>query len=123
MALSFSAFPGDDTQDMHLDGRGNLALVRDLEDIRQRVAERLRFWLGEWYLESESGVPYRSAVFTRPVTAGLAASAVTEKIRSVEGVLRVSNVEAVIDPVTRRFRYSAVVHSEYGSMTVGSEAG
>lgn len=116
---TISAFaPGVDAQDLHLDERGDLAVVTGLEDVRQRVIERLRFWRGDWYLDRTDGVPYIQEVFTRPMSAGLAASIVSGVIRSVAGVTGVRDVEATVDPVTRTLAYSARVDTVHGSTAV-----
>ena len=109
-----------DNQDLHLDTFGNLAVVQDLEDIRQRTVERLQFWIGQWFLDVGDGVPYRSEVFTRPTNAGLAAALVSDTIREVEGVTGVRDVIASIDAPTRRFSYTATIDTPFGSTTVES---
>ena len=117
MARTLSAFAADETagQDIRLDARGNLAIATGTEDVRQRVVERLRFSLGEWYLSVHDGVPYRSEIFNRSTTVGLAQAIVTEQIERVDGVATVSGVQAAIDPATRRMTYSAVVTTDDGA--------
>ena len=102
MARTISAFEADSgsPQDLRVTPRGDLEIVSAREDVRQRVIERLRFWFGQWFLRVQEGIPYRNEVFTRPISAGLAATLVTEQIRAVEGVTGVSGVTARIDPRT-----------------------
>ena len=127
MARTISAFAADDTraegQDIRLDARGNLEIVDGLEDVRQRVLERLRYWLAQWFLRVEDGVPYRPEIFQRSTSVGLASAVVSDQIRSVEEVIGVSNVVAEIDPVTRRMTYAARVSTTQGTMEIGETVG
>ena len=121
MARTLSMFDGDsDHQDLHLDARGDLAVVEGIEDVRQRVHQRLRFFLGEWFLDVADGIPYREEVFTRPISAGLAAALVTDQISAVPGVTAVKSVDASLDALRRRFTYTAVVTTPYGETEVAN---
>ena len=117
---SIAGFTAGSTEDhdLQLDAAGNLLMVTALEDLRQRVVERLLFWVGEWYLDIADGVSYRTDIFQRQLSVGLASAEVTAKIRAVEGVVSVSGVQAVIDATSRRFSYAATVHSAFGSTEV-----
>ena len=120
MARTISALSPDvGGQDIRLTPRGDLEVVTDLEDVRQRTIERLRFWLGQWYAAYRKGVPYRSEIFTRPISAGLASTIVSDHIRTVDGVRQVKNVRARIDPRTRVFFYTATCVSNFGEFEVG----
>ena len=110
-------------QDLQLDENGNLLIVDALEDVRQRVLFRLRFWLGQWYLLAHDGVPYRPEIFQRPTTVGLAAAVVSDQIRSLDEVTGVSRVSATIDPLTRRMTYQATVSTPHGSMDINETVG
>ena len=118
MARTISAFDAAGVQDLHLDRLGCLAVADGLEDVRQRVIEKLRFWFGTWFLDPTDGVDYRAEVFVRPISAGLASALVTDTIRDVEGVNGVREVVASIDPVERQFTYSAQIDTPYGSTQV-----
>ena len=80
-------------QDLQLDEHGNLLIVDGLEDVRQRVLFRLRFWLGQWYLLGSRTacptVPRYSSV--RPPWASRQPSSPTRS-RSLKEVTGVSNV-------------------------------
>ena len=127
MPRTISAFGANlqarDGQDIRLDERGNLAMAVGLEDVRQRVLERLRYWLAQWFLTVEDGVPYRPEIFQQTTTVGLAAAVVSNQIRSVEGVTGVGRVIAEIDPVTRRMTYSALVSTTQGDTEIGETVG
>jgi len=122
MAKTLSAFTGDSpAQDLHLDERGDLAMAEDLEDIRQRVIEALRFGAGEWYLDKNAGVSYLRDVFVRPVEVGAVTTILTDAIRAVDGVESVSGVQVELDTEARTMSYSATVHTDLGDFTAGVE--
>ena len=117
---TLSTFDADRTnnQDLRLDGRGNLAVVSEIEDVRQRVVQRLRWSLGEWFLRTGDGVPYRQRVFTTGTSVGLASAVITEHILGERGVTAVLDVSAEIDFETRRMSYSARVITDFGDFTI-----
>ena len=127
MARTISAFaPGEqaiDGQDIRITATGDLEIVDGLEDVRQRVIERLRFWLGQWFLGVHDGVPYRPEIFQRPTSVGLAAAVVSDQIRSVDEVTGVSKVFAEIDPLTRKMTYTATVSTPHGEMSMSETVG
>lgn len=127
MVRSIAAFAAGaqarDGQDIRLTNTGDLDIVEGLEDVRQRVIERLRFWFGQWYAGVNDGVPYRPEIFQRSTTVGLAAVVVSDQIRSVAEVTGVSNVFAEIDPQVRRMTYRARVSTVHGTMEIGETIG
>ena len=90
----------------------------ELQSVVQRVIQRLRFWRGDWFIDSGQGVPYIIDVFGHNVNRELAKQAITSQIRSVPDVVEVSDVEVTIDPRTRTLRYAAKITTLYGSTTV-----
>ena len=107
--------------DLTLDANGNLSVIDGLPALRQRVVQRLRFWQHEWFLDYADGVPYYSAVFQRPINAGLASAILVSEVMKVAEVTRVSNVSSVLNPVSRRLAWSCTVHSAFGSTEVDFE--
>ena len=122
---TLSAFEPNQTsgQDIRLDGRGNLAVVTEIEDVRQRVVERLRWSLGEWFLQAQDGVPYRTRVFTGATSIGLASAVITEQILLERGVTAVLDVFTDINFTSRRMTYSAKVMTDFGDFDVNEEMG
>ncbi len=122
MAVTISAFPSDSQdladQDIYVSDSGDIALVSGLEDVRQRVIERLRFWVGQWFLGINAGVGYRTQIFQNPVSVGLAAAVVSDAIRSIDEVTGVTEVHAEIEPITRRMSYYARVQTRDGDIVL-----
>ena len=101
-------------QDLRLDDRGNLVVVRGVDDVRERVIEALRFQRGSWWLAASKGVPYRASIFVRPAFASTLSRIVGQTLLDVPGVAAVNNVDVSIDRVTRRMSYTADVTTDTG---------
>ena len=97
---------------------GNLVMADGVEAIRQQVEQALRWWLGEWFLRLNEGVPYESEIFQRPASLGLISVILTDRALSVDGVDAVTDVRTSIDPQTREMRWSATVRTDFGSIAV-----
>lgn len=127
MARTLAAFAtdtvGSDAQDIRVDRIGNLLVVDGLEDVRQRVLMRLRWWIGQWFLQVRDGVPYRPEIFQRSTSVGLAAAVVSDQIKRVPGVTSVRNVIASIDPVSRLMQYSATIDTAFGTIQMDETVG
>lgn len=59
LALDFS------TKDLYLTNNSDLAVVKDIDSIQQHIAQRMRLFLGEWFLDTSRGVPYYQTVFQK----------------------------------------------------------
>lgn len=91
-----------------------------IESVRQRVHQRVRFWSGTWFLDTNAGVPYLRDVLGHQISLPLATSAITRAIRGVPDVTGVSDVESRIEAAERRLYYSATVQTVFGDMPVES---
>ena len=89
-----------------------------LRSVVQRVTQRLRFWRGEWFLDTAEGIPYIADVIGHDVNIELAKQAITAQIRTVPDVLSVDNVQVGFDFRTRTLLYSATIKTEFGAATV-----
>lgn len=65
-----------------------LAVVEDSAETLQSVRTRLLFYLEEWFLDIQAGVPYFQEIFTKPVNLANIESILKTKILTTEGVER-----------------------------------
>ena len=91
-------------------------IVRGTEDIRQRAIQKMRFFRGEWFLDTEAGVPWFQRILTRPVEIGVVNAILSSALEDVEGVVRVENVDATLDRENRAMTFSATLVTEEGSI-------
>lgn len=107
-------------------GRGDMAfrIVDGLEALAQRIRMRLLFWSGTWFADTREGVPYiAEPIVGRVVDPALAAQAISEQIRGVEGVVEVRDVSYVHDGASRDYRYAATVDSVFGVILIDELVG
>lgn len=90
-------------------------MVDGLESVRQRTIQRLRFWLGTWFLQTTAGVPYLEDVFGFRPDERTAARIISDVIREVEDVTGVRDVVFRLD-ADRVAHYSATVDTIYGEI-------
>ena len=94
-------------------------IATDLEALRQRVVQAIRFQFGTWFLDSRRGIR-RELIQGHETTLGIAAATITQAIRD-EGGDEITGIELPVvqlDFDTREFRYSARISTIYGATVV-----
>lgn len=76
----------DTDGDLLLDN-GELELNAGLGSIRQHLAIRLKFFLGEWFLDTGAGVPYFQEVFVDRVNLSAMEAVFKSAITATPGVI------------------------------------
>ena len=96
-------------------------VIDGLRSLEQRIAQRLRFPIGTWQLDTRRGT---ESVIGREFTPSLAAGVISAAIRDEGGaeITDIVDVTATIDLATRQFRYSATVRTIYGVMQLTGTA-
>lgn len=87
----------------------DFALVDDTRQIMQNLAIRLRFVLGEWFLDITQGIAYYEDVFRKNPNQIQIESIIKQEIVSTRGVVELTSFEADFNKRTRIFsvRFSA----------------
>lgn len=86
----------DSNNDLIVSG-GRLAVVTDGAEVVQHVRSRLLFYLGEWFLDTEAGVPYFQKIFTKPANIALVESILKIVILRTPGVLKLTEFSSGYD--------------------------
>ena len=89
-------------------------LVDSPDAVAQLIGTRLRLMQGEWFLDTTEGT-------ARMDGRGNQAEndlAVQDRILNTPGVLEISEFSSTVDTLTRAYRMSATVLTQYGSTTV-----
>ena len=81
----------------------DLQLVDDVKQIMQNLAIRLRFVLGEWYLDITQGVPYFEEFFRKNPNQIQIESIIKTEIVETRGILEILSFVANFDKRTRVF--------------------
>ena len=107
--------------DMKLDSAHDLALAAGdavLTDganrVRQGVEIALRIWRGEYFLDSEVGVPYLETIIVKSPSLPSIEAALRAVIRSVDGVQSVDSLTAALDRQARSLSVNFTATSSYG---------
>ena len=92
-------------------------VVDGIESLRQRVAQRLRFPLGTWHLDTRRGTP---SVLGHGFPPALVASTINATIRDEgrEEITEITDERVELDQETRVLTYVSTVQSIYGPMDV-----
>lgn len=96
-----------ETNDIHFDETGNLALVEGDSLVAQRVRTRLLIHLGEWMLNITIGVDYRGTVFVKSPDLTTLRALFADVILSTPGVDSILELVLSLDQSTRRLFVTA----------------
>ncbi len=96
---------------------GDLMLIDNAERVAQQILITLRFWFGEWFLDTTKGVPYLEYILVKNPNVNHIQQILTEAIVSVSGVQRVTSMEIEFDRQNRRLAVEYEAETEYGLLT------
>lgn len=86
--------------------------------VGQAVKTVLLLWLGEWYLDITTGVPYLEGVLGKH-SQDEADMTMKSQINDVQGVVNIASFQSIIDPVTRKYSIvDLVINTIYGQTQV-----
>lgn len=95
----------------------DLILIDNAERVVQQVLITLRFWLGEWFLDTRQGVPYLEYVLVKNPNMNHIRQILAEKIQSVEGVNSIISLDFDFRRITRELYVDFEVDTDYGLIT------
>lgn len=74
------------------DGLARVVMVQGVDYVRQKISTRLKFFLGEWFLDLRQGVPYYRDVFVKNPNLTIVRAIFRDVILSVQEVLTVDTI-------------------------------
>lgn len=95
----------------------DLILIDNAERVAQQVLITLRFWLGEWFLDTREGVPYLEYILVKNPNMSHIKQILTEKIKSVDGVNSIVSLDFDFRRITRELYVDFEVDTDYGLIT------
>lgn len=95
----------------------DLILIDNTERVAQQVLITLRFWLGEWFLDTRQGVPYLEYVLVKNPNMNHIRQILAEKIQSVEGVNNIVSLDFDFRRITRELYVDFEIDTDYGLVT------
>ncbi len=99
-------------------GSGELDFYKDTpEAVAQSVQTRLLLWLGEWFLNIDSGTPYMQGIIGKK-TKQSADATIQDRVLTTDGVSSVENYVSEIDETTRKISISFDLNTVFGPTKV-----
>lgn len=80
---------------------GRPVILQGPEAVRQKIATRLKFFLGEWFLNLREGLPYFRVVLVRRPDITLIRTLYRRAILSVQEVASLTSLDVDYDPRVR----------------------
>ena len=105
----------DNNHDLVIDGY-DLVLVTDIDLIRQRIKQRLLTILGEWFLNTQIGLPWFRELNKKRTSEARVRALLIRQIRETEGVTDISRFELEFDSQSRTLAVSFAVVTPSGAL-------
>lgn len=99
----------------------DLQLVEGRDQIAQNLAIRLRFILGEWFLDTTAGVPYYTDFFIKAPNQIRIESVLKEEILDTPGVNQILSFSSNFDAQRRVYSVVFSVITTQGEITLTEE--
>lgn len=104
--------------DLALDEDGDLVILEDLAYLRQKLAVRFKFFLGEWFLDLREGVPYYRDVFVKNPNLDVIRSLFRRLILGTPGVIGLPRFELFYDEAARQASFAFQAQAKSGVIEV-----
>jgi hypothetical protein len=105
-----------DTRDIDV-VNGSMSLTEsDDEALQQRLFIKLQIFKGEWFMDTEFGVPYYQNVLGQKSSLDAVNAIMVDQILSTDGVASLSHFNVTFDAPTRDYRLNFGVKSTQGSI-------
>lgn len=98
---------------------GSPVILTGIEAIKQKVKLRLRFFLGEWFLNTSEGVSWRQNIFVKNPNMTIVNSVIKEAILGTTGINGIVSFELLIDKTNRTLTVNFKAQTNYGIATLG----
>ncbi len=88
----------DENNDMYLDG-ADIAFRTEEDIVTQRISNRLQFFFGEWFLDTNAGLPYAQIIFEQGTDINSIYGLFYSQINNTRGVDSIQSL--VLTPSTK----------------------
>lgn len=104
------------TNDLILNDR-DLMVIDAAERVSQQIVIQLRFWYGEWFLDTSDGIPYLERVLVKNPNLNHIRQIFREAIQKVPDVRKVNYVDLDFDEKERALTVSYQVETSFALIT------
>ncbi len=116
MNLSISDSSGDLVVD-----KGQLVLVEEREELEQHLAQRLRTFLGEWFLDTTIGIPYFDDILVKQPNVNVVDTLFIDEILGTPGIIRLLEFNSDLTSDTRQLSIDFIAESVDGIIDFSGE--
>ncbi len=88
---------------------GDLSLLTGTDAITQHLRVRLRFFLGEWFIDQRIGIPFYESVLVKQPNLDVIRSIFREAIAETPGVLQIPRLDLSFDSVNRKLTIDTTI--------------
>ena len=103
--------------DIVLTDDGDIMLIDNAERVAQQIVISLRFWLGEWFLDTYLGGTYLEYVLVKNPNINHGRQVIAEAIMQVTGVSKVDRLDFDYDAANRALFVIYEVETDKGLIT------
>ncbi|GAB1578679.1 MULTISPECIES: hypothetical protein [Bordetella] len=107
-----------DDHDLALSSAGDARLLDGAERIAQQIKVTLLTFLGEWFLDTDFGVPYLEQVLIKAPQRAQLEAVFRARIADVPGVRGVRRLDLQIERALRRLRVEFEAETDEGIVTL-----
>lgn len=100
---------------------GDIIIIDGAEAVRQKLELSLTLWYGEWFLDTEKGMPYLTDVLGKQMLLTSVIAVIKMKIMEVEGITKIEKFLYEFDRKNRKLNIDFSVLTEYGIIEVKKE--
>lgn len=93
---------------------GDFIMADGATRIAQQILITLKFWLGEWFLDTSEGIPYFEEILVKNPNLAHVRQIFTEKISEIEGVNSIDLLELDYDAKSRTLAVEYEIGTDYG---------
>lgn len=86
--------------------QGDLVINAGVDAVRQNVIQRLKTYLGEWFLNTQIGIPYYEQILIKNPSRGNVDGIFQNAILNTPGIVSLDKYKAVFDTQVRRYEVS-----------------
>lgn len=98
---------------------GRPVILTGIDAIKQKVKLRLRFFLGEWFLNTSEGVAWRQNILIKNPNITVVNTLIKKAILGTEGIDGLLSFELITNNSTRTLTINFKAQTNYGIATMG----
>lgn len=101
--------------DLAIEGNA-LVLVTGIDEVRQRVEQRLQMNKNEWFLDTTAGLPWFADIFAKGQSQNVIEALIKAEIIATPGVKELNSFEMTVDKTTRAAQITATIRGTEGDI-------